>query len=110
MHDAMDLFDAVKHVNPVILTGLPRGNWAGEQKKRWAAKHFPGTKIITCLSVEKWKFAKRGDILVDDMEKHRHLWEEAGGVLIHHRCARQTLKELRKRFPDLFEDVREAAE
>jgi hypothetical protein len=37
MPDAMRLFDAVKHLQPIILTGLPRGNWAADQKMRWAA-------------------------------------------------------------------------
>src|SRR5687767_10330419 len=46
MPDAMELFDAVRNLNPVILTGLPRGNWAAEQKVRWAAEHFPGIRII----------------------------------------------------------------
>src|SRR5688572_16644182 len=43
MPDAMKLFEAVKHLEPTILTGLPLGNWAAPQKVRWAAEHFPGT-------------------------------------------------------------------
>lgn len=31
---------------------------------------------------------------VDDTLRHRHLWEEAGGTLIHHRSAETTLAEL----------------
>ncbi|HEX8421607.1 MAG TPA: hypothetical protein VF638_16485, partial [Sphingomonas sp.] len=27
MPDAMVLFDAVRHLDPIILTGLPRGDW-----------------------------------------------------------------------------------
>ena len=34
MPDAMELFDAVRHLDPVILTGLPRGKWAAPQKVR----------------------------------------------------------------------------
>ena len=40
--DARELWDAVAHFHPVILTGLPRGGWAAPQKVRWAARHFPG--------------------------------------------------------------------
>jgi hypothetical protein len=40
--DAIDLFEAVRHTNPAILTGLPRGAWAEPQKRRWAERHFPG--------------------------------------------------------------------
>ena len=51
MPDAMELFEAVRHLKPVILTGLPRGNWAADQKVRWAAEYFPGTRIITTLAL-----------------------------------------------------------
>ena len=36
MPDARRLFDAVAHLDPIILTGLPLGNWAAPQKVRWA--------------------------------------------------------------------------
>jgi hypothetical protein len=99
MPDAMELFEAVKHLHPVILTGLPRGNWAADQKVRWAAKYFPGTKIITTLTRDKRDHAEEGDVLVDDQVRHRHLWEEVGGVFIHHRNARDTVVELGKYLP-----------
>jgi hypothetical protein len=35
-----------------------------------------------------------GDILVDDYLKYRHLWEEAGGVFVHHTSARHTIRQL----------------
>lgn len=94
MPDAMDLFEAVRHLDPIILTGLPAGNWAADQKIRWAEEHFPGTHIITCMAVDKRSHAVEGDVLVDDRLKYRHLWEEAGGIFIHHRTARDTLAEL----------------
>jgi hypothetical protein len=99
MPDAMELFEAVRHLDPIILTGLPRGNWAADQKVRWAAHHFPGTRIITTLARDKRDHAREGDVLVDDQERHRHLWEEAGGVFIHHKDARTSLEELGKYFP-----------
>ena len=33
-------------------------------------------------------------ILVDDTLKHRHLWEEFGGIFLHHTAAANTLAEL----------------
>jgi hypothetical protein len=96
---AMDLFEAVKHLDPIILTGLPRGNWAADQKVRWAAKHFPGTRIITTMARDKRDHAKEGDVLVDDQLRHAERWEEVGGVFIHHKDAETTLAELRKYFP-----------
>ena len=91
MPGAMTLFDAVRHLDPVILTGLPMGKWAAPQKVRWAAQHFPGTKIITTLARNKRDHAKPGDVLVDDQLKHRHLWEEMGGVFVHHQSVDETL-------------------
>lgn len=99
MPDAMALFDAMRHLEPIILTGLPRGNWAADQKVRWAARHFPGTPIITCMAVDKRDHARSGDVLVDDTLTHRHRWEEAGGIFVHHRSAVDTIRTLRAYFP-----------
>jgi hypothetical protein len=35
-----------------------------------------------------------GDVLVDDRENHRHLWENAGGVFIHHKSAVDSIRQL----------------
>ena len=90
--DARRLFEAVAHLHPIILTGCPHGGWAEPQKAAWAARHFPGVRIITCRSKDKRDSLKnRGDILVDDYLKYRHLWEEAGGVFVHHTSAQQSI-------------------
>jgi hypothetical protein len=99
MPDATELFEAVRHLDPIILTGLPLGGWAAEQKVRWAAEHFPGTRIITTMARDKRDHASEGDVLVDDLLKHRHLWEEAGGVFVHHTSAVRTIEELAAYFP-----------
>lgn len=95
---ATELFEAVKHLDPIILTGLPQGNWAADQKVRWAARYFPGTRIITTMARDKRKHAKAGDVLVDDQIRHAHLWEEASGVFIHHRSVEETLERLGEYF------------
>lgn len=94
MPDAMRLFEAVRHLDPIILTGLPRGQWAAPQKVRWAAEHFPGTRILTVMAVDKRNHAQQGDILVDDQRRHAHLWEEAGGIFVHHIDAETTIAKL----------------
>lgn len=99
MEDGMELFEAVRHLGPVILTGVPRGNWAAEQKRRWAAQHFPGTRIITTMARDKRDHAQAGDVLVDDQTRHRHRWEEVGGLFIHHKSAEQSIRELAELFP-----------
>ena len=95
MPDAMELYEAVRHTNPIILTGLPRGNWAEPQKRRWAERHFPGVEVITTSAALKREHCHPGDALVDDRDKFRHLWEQAGGVFIHHKDARSSIAALR---------------
>ena len=96
MPGARELFEAVKHLKPVILTGCPRGGWAEAQKRRWAARHFPGVEVITTSSALKREHCHPGDVLVDDTVKFRHLWEKEGGVFIPHRSAAESVAELRR--------------
>jgi hypothetical protein len=99
MADARLLFDSVAHLDPVILTGLPLGNWAAPQKVRWAEEHFPGTHIITCMARDKFRHMKGADVLVDDRANHRGKWEEAGGIFVHHQNARSSLERLAEIYP-----------
>ena len=101
MPDARRLFDAVKHLDPTILTGLPLGKWAAPQKVEWAAEHFPGVPIITCMAADKHKHMHPGDVLVDDREKHRAAYEAAGVVFVHHKNADDSLRPLANIFPSL---------
>ena len=101
MPDARQLFDGVKHLQPTILTGLPLGTWAAPQKVEWAARHFPGVPIVTCMAREKHKHMQPGDVLVDDREKHREAYEKAGVIFVHHKNAEDSLKQLAKIFPSV---------
>ena len=101
MPDARLLFDAVKHLEPTILTGLPLGKWAAPQKVEWAAEHFPGVPIVTCMAADKHKHMHAGDVLVDDREKHRAAYEAAGVLFVHHRSAEDSLRQLAKIFPSV---------
>jgi len=101
MPDARTLFDAVKHLKPTILTGLPVGSWAAPQKVEWAAEHFPGVPIITCMAADKHLHMHPGDVLVDDREKHRAAYEKAGVLFVHHKNAEDSLSQLAKIFPSV---------
>jgi hypothetical protein len=103
MRDADQLVQGCRDLGimPVILTGCPRGGWAEEQKEHWRDAHYPGYKMICCLSAQKRVHAQPGDVLIDDWPKYRHLWEEIGGIFILHTSARESLGELQKIFePD----------
>lgn len=81
---ALAMVEAVRHLDPVILTGLPLGKWAEPQKRAWAKRHFPDLRVITCMARDKWRYATPGDVLVDDREKARQPWEKAGGLFVLH--------------------------
>lgn len=104
MPDARELFDAVAHLEPVVLTGLPIGNWAAPQKRAWVARHFPGTPVITTMAREKHLHLTGPDVLVDDRDRYRSAWEDAGGHFVHHRDARTSLRALSDLFPSVRYD------
>jgi len=105
MPDARDLFEAVAHLKPTILTGLPLGKWAAPQKVKWAAQHFPGVPIITCMARDKHRHMEPGDVLVDDRENHRAAYEAHGVKFIHHQNARDSIRQLAAIFPSVKVDA-----
>lgn len=97
MDDAMQLWDAVKHLDPIILTGSP-SHFSVDgltQKIRWGRKNFPEAILIPLPSKHKARLCKPGDIIVDDWPKHLKKWKEAGGHWILHTSARDSIKQLR---------------
>lgn len=100
MPDAHDLVNAVRHLNPIILTGKPHiregHDWAQEQKLAWRDKHFPDLEMIVCRSADKIKHAQPGDIIIDDWPKYRQIWIDGGGLWIDHYTAEISIAELKK--------------
>jgi hypothetical protein len=94
MSDALELYAAVKHHRPIILTGCPRGTWSVQQKLIWRDKHFKGVPMVTCLSRDKVDYCQPGDVLVDDFLKHSQKWIDGGGVFVHHTNTPSTLQQL----------------
>lgn len=95
MADARELYEAVAHLKPIILTGCPEGGWSEAQKIAWAAYHFPAVKMVTCRSRDKHlHIVNPGDVLVDDYLRYRVLWEKAGGIFIHHVSAKESIRQL----------------
>lgn len=97
MEDAEALWRFCAPHRPTILTGLPLGSWAPEQKRRWVARmlgaHVP---IITCMSREKPRWSGPGHVLVDDRASAREGWERKGGTFVHHVSAERSIAELRR--------------
>lgn len=97
MHDAQLLWDFCKPFKPVILTGLPLGDWAPAQKRRWVARMLGGdVEVVTCMARDKYQWAAVGHVLVDDRAKAREPWEQAGGTFIHHVSAARSIAALKR--------------
>ena len=79
----------------IILTGTPSSIvGAAEHKRAWVKKHMGHGRVITCASKDKSRYCQFDDILIDDWDKYRHLWEGSGGKFIHHKTPGQSLSEL----------------
>jgi hypothetical protein len=102
MPDAIELYDFLRPYKPIILTGSPRQIPDSHiQKQNWARRKFgEETPIITCLSKHKRTFCRPGDIIIDDWPKHRKLWEEVGGIWIHHDDTKSTIEKLKEHLND----------
>lgn len=105
MPDGQQLWEYVRPHEPMILTGVPFGGWAAEQKREWCARELGAeVRVITCWSKEKAQTAhaelrSRGEetmipVLVDDREKMRAPWESHGGLFILHTAAESSIQAL----------------
>jgi hypothetical protein len=102
MPDAHILLDATKHIPRTLLTGCPFGDWGPKQKQKWRYRMTPDIPMITCMASDKHLHMTPGDVLIDDREKHRAAWENAGGIWITHVSAEQSVKELMQVKPEWF--------
>lgn len=95
--DAMELFNAVQHFRPIILTGAPSYiPDARDQKIKFYRRHLPGTIVVACQSKKKVDYCRPGDIIIDDWPKHQSKWEEAGGTWIVHTSAENSINHLKE--------------
>ncbi len=96
MADMPELWDFIGRHRPIVLTGVPSSvAEAPDNKRAWIAKHLgPNVPVVCCASKEKCLHAKPGDILIDDWEKYRAKWINAGGRWITHTSADNTIIQL----------------
>jgi hypothetical protein len=108
------LWSAIQHLEPDILTGCPEYRDSRTEKFKWCqrelgldqqnmrhvdmAGHLWGhrnvngvcrseeaTHIITCWSYNKYHESGPGAVLIDDRISLKAAWEKAGGIFIYHR-------------------------
>ena len=97
MGDMAVLWARISRYQPIILTGVPANvPEAAANKRAWVERWLPGTFVIPTKSSEKATYARPGDVLIDDWEKYRPLWEKAGGRWITHVSAIDTSDALDK--------------
>jgi 5'(3')-deoxyribonucleotidase len=78
-----ELWEQIKQYDPIILTGIPRGSKAAEQKRRWCATELgPDIHVITCYTKDKPEFCVRNSILIDDRSDNLKEWNSKGGKFI----------------------------
>jgi FMN phosphatase YigB (HAD superfamily) len=97
MQDAHLLWAWCRPLRPTILTGLPFGDWAPAQKRRWVANMLGAdVEVITCHSRDKHHWSGPGRVLVDDREAARAAWLAGGGDFVLHRSAVESIEALRQ--------------
>lgn len=98
MPDFPELWAFIQPLNPIIITGIPHSvEEASFNKIQWVEKNLGrDIPVVTCLSRYKSLHCQTGDILIDDWDKYKQLWINAGGIWITHVSASKTIGILSK--------------
>ena len=66
-------------------------------KTKWIEQYVDPSIVVTCTfnGRQKAMFAKKGSVLIDDVEDNIDAWEKAGGIGILHVSAENTIKALK---------------
>ena len=97
MPDMRELWGYIERFNPTVLTGVPEVvEEAAKNKRVWVRRHLgEHVPVICCRSSDKCMHAEPGDVLIDDWDKYRNLWEARGGRWVTHISAASTIAALR---------------
>lgn len=98
MPDMWELYNGVKHLDPIILTGIPKYmDPLNNEKIEWSLKMFgEDQRIICCRAKEKCLHGKPEDILIDDRNMFKKFWEKMGGTYVVHTSAKNSLDKLKE--------------
>jgi hypothetical protein len=97
--DMVLLWRSVEHMNPTVLTALPKtnGDRVEEQKRAWLYKYLRigSDRVICCRTHEKPDYCNPGDIIIDDRATNRDAWMGKGGTYIIHTSAQRSVETLK---------------
>lgn len=98
MPDGTKLWAAIENKNVKILTsGSTRntGTMAINGKKKWVSNHLGAVEtIVVNNSHDKQKYARPGDILIDDLYSNINEWNSKKGTGILHHNVQDTINKL----------------
>ena len=106
--DALELWDAIKIFNPVILTAAPKKTnqliTCVNDKVRWVHENLDSN--IPVIVSDGWEgkinYLDDADILLDDMQRNIDLWDAHGGIGILHTDAKSSIDKIFKLYDSKF--------
>jgi 5'-nucleotidase len=90
MPGALEFFQSVQHLDPIILTACPKVHYrnAAQDKRAWVHKHLSRDIMVLPVlgGINKPLFMHSAyDVLIDDWEPNCKAWTSAGGIAILYR-------------------------
>lgn len=95
--DGKKLWDFLKPYKPALLSSPGQLLYAEAGKTQWVAENIPGTTLL--LEPDKYRYAERDAILIDDMMDNVSAWEEQGGTGILFEDTDTTIADLTELLP-----------
>lgn len=99
MKDALVLWEVLRKHHYVSILSSPGTldkERATVQKRLWVREHLdPEANILLKAAKEKHHYACPNSLLIDDWHKNTRRWTDAGGKVIHHQSAAETIEKLK---------------
>lgn len=96
MKDGKKLWSYIEKYNPEILSAPSDDVSSRVGKFDWVKRELPGVHLNLRSMEYKKEFANPQSILIDDNETNVLDWNNAGGIAIHHKSAKETIKKLKE--------------
>lgn len=94
--DGKELWDYIKKYKPKLLSAPSRQDSSRIGKHEWVERELPGVPLLLRSAKHKKDFAAPDSILIDDRADNIEGWNEAGGIGILHKNAKDTIEQLKK--------------